>query len=435
MRDPGGVTDSASRIEPRPRELSAAKHKLVELLAKDTKAAGATDRGSPGGASRRRSRSVSAVSGFSIGGRRAAPPITSSSVCTWKGNSTSRRCGRASPPWSSATPSCEPCFVTRAAAPFRSSIPSLLASAGAARSLDALRNASVQSAFDALQRRELATPFDLAVGPLVRARLVRLGASRVRAACCPCTTSRATAGRSASSFASWRRLRGLRERRGAGPAAARHPIQRLRALAARGRGDPERDGAARVSGSASCPSRRRCSTSHLRVHGRRREHPRESPSSSCWTPACPRWSSASLAQRPRPPSWCCWQRSTRCLHRYTGETDIRVGTPVAGRTRVETEPLIGFFVNTLVLRGDLSGEPSFRDLLHRVRADGLAAFANPGGAVRASRRHPAHQARSQPHAALSGAVRAAECADSASSPFPISGSRQSRSTAARRSST
>jgi malonyl CoA-acyl carrier protein transacylase len=64
------------------------------------------------------------------------------------------------------------------------------------------------------------------------------------------------------------------------------------------------------------------------------------------------------------------------LHRYTGENDIRVGTPVAGRTRIEAEPLIGFFVNTLVMRGDVSGEPSFRELLRRTRAIGLAAYAN-----------------------------------------------------------
>ncbi len=64
------------------------------------------------------------------------------------------------------------------------------------------------------------------------------------------------------------------------------------------------------------------------------------------------------------------------LHRYTGELDVRVGTPVAGRTRVETEALIGFFVNTLVLRADLSGEPSFRELLRRVRATCLAAYAH-----------------------------------------------------------
>ena len=55
------------------------------------------------------------------------------------------------------------------------------------------------------------------------------------------------------------------------------------------------------------------------------------------------------------------------LHRYAQQDDIVVGMPVAGRTRVETEALIGLFVNTLVLRSDLSGNPSFRTLLSRVR--------------------------------------------------------------------
>ena len=54
------------------------------------------------------------------------------------------------------------------------------------------------------------------------------------------------------------------------------------------------------------------------------------------------------------------------LHRYTGQEDILVGSPIANRNRTEIEGLIGFFANTLVLRTDLAGNPSFRDLLGRV---------------------------------------------------------------------
>lgn len=64
------------------------------------------------------------------------------------------------------------------------------------------------------------------------------------------------------------------------------------------------------------------------------------------------------------------------LYRYTQQTDIVLGTPVAGRIMRETEDLIGFFVNTLVLRVDLSGNPSFAGLLKRVREVILAAYAN-----------------------------------------------------------
>jgi amino acid adenylation domain-containing protein/non-ribosomal peptide synthase protein (TIGR01720 family) len=64
------------------------------------------------------------------------------------------------------------------------------------------------------------------------------------------------------------------------------------------------------------------------------------------------------------------------LQRYTGQDDIVVGTPIANRNRLEIEGLIGFFVNTLVLRSDLSGDPTFREALRRVRGVALAAYAH-----------------------------------------------------------
>jgi non-ribosomal peptide synthetase component F len=63
------------------------------------------------------------------------------------------------------------------------------------------------------------------------------------------------------------------------------------------------------------------------------------------------------------------------LHRYSGQDDFAVGTPVAGRSRAELEDLIGCFVNTLVLRADLRGDPSFRVLLGRVRRTAIDAYA------------------------------------------------------------
>jgi acyl carrier protein len=62
------------------------------------------------------------------------------------------------------------------------------------------------------------------------------------------------------------------------------------------------------------------------------------------------------------------------LSRYAGQEDVAIGVPIAGRTRAETEGLIGFFLNTLVMRTDLSGDPTFREVLSRVREVALGAY-------------------------------------------------------------
>ena len=64
------------------------------------------------------------------------------------------------------------------------------------------------------------------------------------------------------------------------------------------------------------------------------------------------------------------------LHRYLGEDDVRVATNVANRNRPETESLIGPLANTVILRTNLGGDPSPREVMRRVRATTLAAFAN-----------------------------------------------------------
>jgi amino acid adenylation domain-containing protein len=64
------------------------------------------------------------------------------------------------------------------------------------------------------------------------------------------------------------------------------------------------------------------------------------------------------------------------LSRYSQQTDICIGTPIANRGQSECEPLIGFFVNTVVMRANLSGDPSFRTLLQQIRELSLSAYAH-----------------------------------------------------------
>jgi amino acid adenylation domain-containing protein len=64
------------------------------------------------------------------------------------------------------------------------------------------------------------------------------------------------------------------------------------------------------------------------------------------------------------------------LHRYSGEEDVIVGSPIANRPQTETESIIGFFLNNLALRTDLAGDPTFQEVLARVRKTSLDAYAH-----------------------------------------------------------
>lgn len=64
------------------------------------------------------------------------------------------------------------------------------------------------------------------------------------------------------------------------------------------------------------------------------------------------------------------------LARYSGQNDILIGSPIASRSRIETQDLVGFFTNTVILRGKLDGDPTFHELVQRVRQTALEAYAH-----------------------------------------------------------
>ncbi len=96
------------------------------------------------------------------------------------------------------------------------------------------------------------------------------------------------------------------------------------------------------------------------------------------------------------------------LARTSGQDDLAVGSPVAGRNRVEIEGLIGFFVNTLVLRGDLAGAPTVPGAARPGARDRARRLAAPGRAVRKARRGAGAGAEPRLRPPVPGGARAAE---------------------------
>ena len=226
-----------------------------------------------------------------------------------------------------------------------------------------------------LAAAEAARPFDFARGPLLRTTLLRLAADdHVAARLAPPRGHRRVEQRRAGARA-LRPVRGVRGRPTPRPSPASRAVRRLRRLAAclargRGAGRPARvlEGAAgRRAAALGIP------TDHPRRPGMQ---PRAGAVSLALDPEAAR-SLRELARREGATLFmvllAAWQA---LLARYAGEDDVVVGTPIAGRTRLELEGLVGFFVNMLALRSGMDDDPGFAALVARVRETALGAYAH-----------------------------------------------------------
>src|SRR5581483_6452439 len=86
------------------------------------------------------------------------------------------------------------------------------------------------------------------------------------------------------------------------------------------------------------------------------------------------------------------------LHRYTGQDELLLGTPVTRRDRLELESMVGLFVNTLIQRANLTGNPTFRELLKRVREEVINSLVHQSVPLEklVEELHPERNARQTP---------------------------------------
>ena len=203
------------------------------------------------------------------------------------------------------------------------------------------------------------------------------GSARSTTRCCwSCITSRPTGGRRGSSWASWPSSTMPPTPRGP-PGSRRCRSSTRTTRCGSGRGCRARcSSASSPTGRPSWPGRPPCWTCRSTVParpsraGRAASHPVTLPRPL--TDAL-----KALGRQHRVTLFmtllAAWQI---LLARYSRQEDILIGAPIAGRTRVQTEPVIGFFVNTLVMRTSLAGDPTVGELLGRVRSVCVEAYAH-----------------------------------------------------------